>query len=67
MSTALAELVDRKALAARGLSRASIDLLFDRLPVVAYPGSRKVYLRAEDVLAFEAEHTYDGRTKVRAR
>ena len=63
----LADLVDRKALAARGLSRASIDLLFERLPVVAYPGSRKVYLRRADVLEYEAQHTYDGRTRVRRR
>lgn len=63
----LPELIDRKGLSARGLTRASIDLLFNRLPVVAYPGSRKVYLRAEDVARFEAEHTYDGRTKVRVR
>ena len=61
----LPELIDRQALAARGLTRRSIDHLFDRLPVVAYPGQRKVYLRRSDVLAYEAEHTYDGRTKVR--
>lgn len=65
MTTTLPGLIDRKGLAARGLSRTSIDLLFSRLPVVAYPGSRKVYLRLGDVAAFEAEHTYDGRTKVR--
>jgi len=67
VSTTLPDLIDRKGLAARGLTRASIDVLFDRLPVVSYPGSRKVYLRLEDVQRFEAEHTYDGRTKVRPR
>lgn len=67
MSDLLPDLIDRKGLAARGLTRTSIDLLFNRLPVVAYPGSRKVYLRVDDVARFEAEHLYDGRTKVRAR
>lgn len=66
MSTDLPDLIDRKGLAARGMTRNSIDLLFDRLPVVAYPGSRKVYLRVEDVRRFEDQHTYDGRSKVRA-
>lgn len=65
--TRLPVLVDRKALAARGLSRASVDLLYDRLPVVSYPGSRKVYLRLDDVQRYEAEHTYDGRSRVRPR
>ena len=63
----LPELLDRKALKARGLTRVSIDVIFNRLPVVQYPGSRKVYVKATDVAEFEAAHTYDGRTKVRVR
>jgi hypothetical protein len=67
VSAPLDDLVDRRALAARGLTRRSIDHLFERLPVIAYPGQRKVYLRLDDVRAYEAQHTYDGRTRVRPR
>jgi hypothetical protein len=65
VSASLPILVDRKALVERGLSRRSIDHLFTKLPVVAYPGQRKVYLRLDDVIAYEERCTYDGRSRVR--
>lgn len=48
-----------------GLERRSIDVIFRSLPVVAIPGVRRVYVRADDLRAFIDEHTYDGRTEVR--
>lgn len=63
----LAELIDRKGLAELNLTRRSIDHLYDRLPQIAFPGVRKVYLRRADVREYLDEHTYNGRDKVRAR
>lgn len=65
MTGAISELIDRKGLAGLGFTRRSIDHLFVKLPVVAFPDSRKVYLRREDVTRYVQEHTYDGRTRVR--
>jgi hypothetical protein len=51
-------LLDRRALAELGLQRRTIDHIFRVLPVVSYPDVRRVYIRAEDYLAYEAQHTY---------
>lgn len=67
MTSDLPELIDRAGLSAMNLTRRSIDHLYDRLPVIALPGQRKVYLRKRDVTEYLDAHTYDGRTKVRPR
>jgi|NGEPerStandDraft_5_1074534.scaffolds.fasta_scaffold102269_2 hypothetical protein len=61
MSGRLPELLDRKQLAAEtGFGRATVDWVFGRLPVVALPGHRKVFVRREDVARLLTEHTYAG-------
>jgi hypothetical protein len=42
-------LLDRRALAELGLQRRSIDYIFRELPVVAFPGVRRAYVRSDDV------------------
>jgi hypothetical protein len=60
MSAPLPALVDRKTLAREtGLPRSTIDHLFGRLPVVAFEGHRKVFVRRADVERLIAENTYD--------
>jgi hypothetical protein len=60
--------IDRKRLLREwGLTRATVDRIFERLPVLSLPGERKMYVRAEDVESYLAHHTYDGRTAVRPR
>ena len=66
MSAKLDAVIDRVGLRELGFSRRTIDHLFATLPVVAFPGQRKVYLRRADVCAHIAQHTYDGHSKVRA-
>jgi hypothetical protein len=51
-------LLDRRALAELGLQRRSIDTVFRELPVVALPGVRRVYVRANDVRRYLDEHTF---------
>jgi hypothetical protein len=51
-------LLDRRALAELGLQRRSIDAVFRELPVVALPGVRRVYVRADDVRRYLDEHTF---------
>jgi hypothetical protein len=41
-----------------GLQRGAVDAVFRALPVVALPGYSRPMVRAEDYLAFVAEHTY---------
>lgn len=54
-------LLDRKAIASDyGLRRVDVDRVFRTLPVVALPGSRKVYVRRADLEQLLAECTYDG-------
>jgi hypothetical protein len=57
-------LLDRRALSELGLQRRTIDHIFTVLDVVSYPGVRRVYVRAEDYLRHQAEHTY-GKNQVR--
>jgi hypothetical protein len=44
-----------------GLTRVDVERLFRELPVVSLPGSRKVYVRRDDVEAYLGAHTYDTR------
>jgi hypothetical protein len=53
-------LLDRRALAELALQRRSIDTVFRELPVVALPGVRRVYVRADDVRRYLEEHTFAG-------
>jgi hypothetical protein len=55
---ALPEVVGRQDLAALGFGRRSIDRLYRALPVVAFPGDRRVYLRRSDVAAYIEAHTF---------
>jgi hypothetical protein len=56
--------LDRRALAELGLQRRTIDHIFRELPVVSYPDVRRVYVRVEAYLRYEAENTY-GKNDVR--
>jgi hypothetical protein len=58
-------LLDRQHLLALGLARRSVDVVFRDLPVFAQAGVRRVYVSSDDLREYLAEHTYDGRTKVR--
>ncbi len=40
--------------------QATVDWVFGRLPVVALPGHRKVFVRRDDVARLLNEHTYAG-------
>lgn len=45
------ELMDRAALARHmGLTKVDVERVFRSVPVVSLPGSRKVYVRREDVV-----------------
>lgn len=48
-----------------GLTRVDVDRVFRNLPVVSLPGSRKVYVRRNDLDALLAEHTYRPGERVR--
>jgi hypothetical protein len=58
-------LLDRRALAELGLQRRSIDKVFRELPVVALPGVRRAYVRADDVRRFLNENTFLGDERIR--
>lgn len=59
MTDRLPELVDAKRLREElGVTRAVADKLMRALPVVTFPGVRKVYVRRADVDAYVAAHTY---------
>ena len=47
-----------------GLQRGAVDAVFRALDVVVLPGYSRPMVRAEDYLAFIAEHTY-GDNRVR--
>ncbi len=52
MSTMTPELMDRAALSRHmGLTRVDVERVFRAVPVVSLPGSRKVYVRRDDVQA----------------
>jgi hypothetical protein len=48
-----------------GLERRAVDAVFRALPVVAIPGYSRPLIRVADYLTLLAEHTYDGRDRVR--
>gem|GEM_PF-1923667 len=53
-------LLDRAAVRRHlGLTRVDVERVFRELPVVSLPGSRKVYVRRDDVEAYLVAHTYD--------
>jgi hypothetical protein len=53
-------LLDRAAVRRHlGLTRVDVERLFRELPVVSLPGSRKVYVRRDDLEAYLRTHTYD--------
>jgi hypothetical protein len=54
----LPELLDVKRLAAElGVTRAAAEKIMRELPLVQFPGLRKVYVRREDVRRLVDEHT----------
>jgi hypothetical protein len=66
MSGPLPALVDRKTLAAElGVGRATVDVIFQRLEVIAFEGHCKVFVKRSDVERLLEKSTYDGRTRVR--
>lgn len=48
-----------------GYERRAIDAIFRACPVVALPGYARPLLRVADFQAFLAEHTFNGRDRVR--
>lgn len=48
-----------------GYERRAIDAIFRACPVVGLPGYARPLLRVADFQAFLAEHTYNGRDRVR--
>jgi hypothetical protein len=58
-------LLSRGDLAQLGLPRRAVDAVFGALPVVALPGYSRPFVKVADYRAFIAEHSYDGRTRVR--
>jgi hypothetical protein len=48
-----------------GLARVDVDRIFERLPVLALEGSRKVYVRREDLEAHLAQRTFAPGKRVR--
>ena len=62
----LPRLLDRKQLVTEmGVTRAVVDAIFRRVPVVVIPGCRKPMVRRDDVLRLMEESTFDGRTRAR--
>ncbi|WWT39985.1 hypothetical protein [Microcystis phage Mae-JY09] len=59
------ELMDRAALARyMGLTKVDVERVFRSVPVVSLPGSRKVYVRREDVVELiEAATTRPGQVR----
>ena len=59
MTERLPELLDAKGLQAElGVTRAVAEKLMRQLPVVTFPGIRKVFVRREDVRRYLEAHTY---------
>lgn len=48
-----------------GLSRVDVDRIFERLPVLALEGSRKVYVRRDDLEAYIERRTFKPGERVR--
>jgi hypothetical protein len=57
--------LSRSDLRELGYERRAIDAIFRGCPVVALPGYARPLLRVADFQAFVAEHTYNGRDRVR--
>jgi hypothetical protein len=58
-------LLTRSHLRELGLERRAVDAVFRACPVVALPGYTRPLLRVADFQVFLAEHTYNGRDRVR--
>jgi hypothetical protein len=55
----LPELVDcKRIMAETGLTRAAVEKMMRKLPIVQLPELRKVYVRRSDVDAYIVAHTY---------
>lgn len=60
VSQALPELLDCKRIMEEcGVRRATAEAMTRRLPVVHFPGLRKVFVKRSDLLALIEEHTYE--------
>jgi hypothetical protein len=60
MSDRLPELLDCRALMLElGVKRATAEAVMRQLPIVAFPGLRKTYVKRSDVAALVAERTYE--------
>jgi hypothetical protein len=57
--------LSRSDLRELGYERRAVDAIFRACPVVALPGYARPLLRVGDFQAFLAEHTFDGRDRVR--
>jgi hypothetical protein len=57
--------LDRQDLFALGFQRTAVDVICRACAPYHPPGVRRAYYLSDDVRAHLAEHTYDGRTKVR--
>lgn len=51
------ELLTKADCRALGLTRADVDRMFDRVPLVTPPDSRKVYVRRDVLDAWLEQHT----------
>ena len=58
-------LLSRTHLRELGLERRAVDAVFRACPVVALPGYARPLVRVADFKTFLAEHTYNGRDRVR--
>jgi len=58
-------LLTRTHLRELGLERRAVDAVFRACPVVALPGYARPLVRVADFKTFLAEHTYNGRDRVR--
>lgn len=59
------EFLSRTDLRGLGLERRAVDAVFRNCPVIALPGYSRPLIRVGDFAEFLAQHTYDGRMKVR--
>jgi hypothetical protein len=57
--------VSRTDLRELGYERRAVDAIFRACPVVVLPGYARPLLRVEDFRAFVAQHTFNGRDRVR--
>jgi hypothetical protein len=60
-----AALLTRGDLAELGLERRAVDSVFRACPIVALPGYSRPLIRVGDYLALIANHTCDGRSRIR--